>query len=178
MHVKKDKIAQCKYMFYKKKHETVRALNECIYMEFREALAVLEPLGKKNVVIRDGHNKLWMGRYLFVNKPRSDGTCLLSDYEQFFILRKQGRAMVNNAREEIRRDLAKIVELAKDIKRYEERFMGFRTFEHAIPSYAKMMEDLEETTKECEKITRHNAEILIKLQEVITPHLVARKLSE
>lgn len=86
--------------------------------------------------------------------------------------------MVNNAREEIRGDLAKIVELAKDIKRYEDRFMGFRTFKHAISSYAKMMEDLEETTKECEKVTKHNAKILVRLQEVITPHLVAQKLSE
>ena len=125
-----------------------------IYTEFREALAVLEPLGKKNVVLRNGPNKLWMGRYLFVNKPRSDGTCLLSDYEQFFVLRRDGSEMVNNARKEIKEDLSKIVKFAKDIKRYSD-----------------------DSLKEWE-IENHNAEILIRLQDVITPYLVARKLSE
>lgn len=65
MHEKEDKIAQRKYVFFKEKHDMVRALNECICMEFGEALAALEPLGKKNVVfVMDQTNCGWEDIYL------------------------------------------------------------------------------------------------------------------
>ena len=122
------------------------------YMEFAEALVALEPLSKKNVVIRDSPNRLWMSSYLFM-MDASNVRWRPSEYELFFTLRRYGNVMVKNARKEIREDLAKIVELAKGIKRYDD------------------------SLKECEMV-EHNAEILIKLQEVITPYLVAQKLSE
>lgn len=128
-----------------------RALR-CIYMEFAEALLALEPLSKKNVVIRDSPNRLWMSSYLFM-MDASNVRWRPSEYELFFTLRRYGNVMVKNARKEIREDLAKIVELAKGIKRYDD------------------------SLKECE-IVEHNAKILARLQEVITPYLVAQKLSE
>ena len=124
----------------------------CIYMEFGKALAALEPLSKRNVVIRDTPNRLWMATSMFM-KDASNRRWTLSDYEKFFTLRMYGSEMASNAREGIREDLTKIVELAKDIKRYNDSF------------------------KEGE-MAEHNAEILIRLQEVITPYLVAQKLSE